>query len=303
MNFKDLKKTELRKKGERWTFYERLGVPLLQRHVGKKLVYMDRRKIGSSMEAVRNNGDIEIRYYDHPVITMHKKGGMSFSACGWQTAGTKGKIEAVLPKGFYLYSFEGLWYITKGWSYSKDSAKYGYADGMTIYENGEIEDALTPADLADKRRFARKAKRFIKRFLDKLVACEVEPPGLGDCLYCQVEAGSQKTQLGVLTKDGVRPHTFAESADHVRSHIDEGYFVPSMLMNAVNEMGGPQACYAPTRSVMYYLWQEKDKEKAKEYMKAFDFCVRRDFNKALRNYVFRRIGLVVKMGMVHRRAA
>lgn len=234
------------------TFYSKLGEELLISR-GKPV---DERKISSTAKVKRNGESIKIVLFETPIATFRKRGGVVLNSGGWRTRFTREKINQLLPKGTGLYSDGGLW-VVHGFDGDQN---VGFLDGMVISEQGIIEGGMAPAELSDRKALLKKSSRFCRRFIDRLLTGKVGRPGPGDCLYCQVEAGSQQTKMGVLERDGtVRPHTFDEASDHIVHHIDEGYFVPSLLHNAIMDMGGPGQLLMPARVVMQYCWAQEGK--------------------------------------------
>ena len=71
----------------------------------------------------------------------------------------------------------------------------------------------------------KQVRNYTKNFVMVLFAGELKPPNNGDCWFCSMQ-----------TEDG---KTFGEMADptgdHILSHIDEQYYVASLLVNAIKK--------------------------------------------------------------------
>ncbi len=249
MMLKDVYKYEYPKGS---TFHSLVGEQLLK---GARDKPMDSRRVGSCAVIRRTETGSVIRLFETDVFHLHGAGGMTIVSGGWRTRYTRGVINQLLPKDTHLLSDGGLW-VVKG---KRCTALFH--DGMVVREDGTIQGAgMAVGEITQRKKQLAKAKRFCRRFVDRLLAGEVAAPGLGDCMYCQVEAGNQKTKIGVLMPDGsLRDHTFDEQGDHVRGHVDEGYFVPSMLWNAITEAGGPSKLRFAPRVTLQYLWHQGGK--------------------------------------------
>jgi hypothetical protein len=88
--------------------------------------------------------------------------------------------------------------------------------------------AMSPEEQAD-----REFKAKVKKYADLCVSQMPLPkPGPGDCWFCLMKTQDGKT-LGDATKD----------REHLLSHVDQGYVVPSLVANALKEAGAGQAYY------------------------------------------------------------
>ena len=63
--------------------------------------------------------------------------------------------------------------------------------------------------------------KYAKGYAAALFAGEVEAPGTGDCFYC-----------GLRTEEGQTLGDAMEDTAHLLDHIEEGYYVPSLFVNA-----------------------------------------------------------------------
>ena len=72
-------------------------------------------------------------------------------------------------------------------------------------------------------KFIQSVARYAANFAKAFVQGKIEPPGAGDCWYCSMRV--QDEQDGTL---GERANS-----GHIQSHIEEKYYVPSLLVRAV----------------------------------------------------------------------
>ncbi len=130
-----------------------------------------------------------------------------------------------------VYQSKGVWYFhTPGapWPERGEEGPEFY-DGMIVNEIGEIVSEVRRSSASIHRRIDRQVSAYIKGFVAAVEAGEVEKPDGGDCWGCYLQA-----------KDAAPgPHGRAEPMgfDHYMDHFAEGYYVPSLLMNALRARG------------------------------------------------------------------
>ena len=69
--------------------------------------------------------------------------------------------------------------------------------------------------------------RKIKKYVDLITEDNLPIPSNGDCWYCLMKEVKTGKPLGDCTSD----------KDHLISHMEEGYVVGSLLVNAMREAG------------------------------------------------------------------
>lgn len=103
--------------------------------------------------------------------------------------------------------------------------------------NGEFINPL--AIEKAKRQLDREVSKYIKGFAAHVREHGLEQPSGGDCWGCAMRQ---------VVNDPKGPTTAEPMGlDHYREHFTEGYFVPSLLYNALKEKG-----YQPDQ--MGYIW-------------------------------------------------
>lgn len=159
---------------------------------------------------------ITITYHNNPVVNLYPE-YTSYSSCGWKTNTTKERINWFLPEGFSLYQEKSVWYIVKHGT----SFKYTFADGLTIDLNGNVYNDA-PSNEQDTTKATIKAiKQYVDGYIKALLQNEIENPSDADCWYCAMQ-----------TTDGENLGDAMKNNDHILSHMEESYFVPSLLVNA-----------------------------------------------------------------------
>jgi hypothetical protein len=164
---------------------------------------------------------ITVTYHGNAIVDMFPDGTTSYNSCGWKTLTTKERINWFLPEGFTLWQEKSVWYIGKHWG----EKRYTFADGLAI-KNGEVYN-YAPENEQDVIKAKIKAiKKFVNGYVSALLSGEVESPSGGDCWYCLM-----------VTTDGKNLGDATGNSDHIEFHIEESYFVPSLLVNAAKFKG------------------------------------------------------------------
>lgn len=138
---------------------------------------------------------------------------------GWKTATTKDRIKHVI-EGWNLFTDHGRWFLRQ-WCRDIDKLNEFYdksnwvafEEGMMVWANGHVvgEGEWDPA--AD-RKLKKQIKEYVDGFWNALVAGEVGLPSGGDCFACQFKMSN---------------------TNHVELHMEEKYYVPSLLINAITD--------------------------------------------------------------------
>lgn len=196
----------------------------------------DSRKIGNNTYIERRGEDFAVRLHNTDILTIRPDNSFVVDTDGWLTVTTKDRLNTFAPRGVQFYSERGQWQVHFGnW---QDGRKQPYADGMVIYPSSEggwttdpdteLDKALTEAEAHNKT--TRKAiDKYVKDFRFPQTRQQMEDLGGidtgGDCWSC-----------GMVCENGQTMGDFTES-DHLEQHMAEGYYVPSLVINAVKERG------------------------------------------------------------------
>jgi|CXWL01.1.fsa_nt_gi hypothetical protein len=216
----------------------------------------------------RPDGSIAVRLHSTDVVTYHRDGRTALNSGGWQTATTKDRINKYSPA--VITQDAGVWYFAER-RYPEPWVNLGtFQDGATIHPDGTITGTgPDPKALAKER--ARVVK-FAKGYITALAAGDVPPPGPGDCFYCAMREVKTGKPLGECQHDG----------SHIREHIRESYYVPSLLWNAFLDAGHTE------RQAPFYFnnfWGTGDPSRESKW--TLDRLAR-----YLRRYIYRQLGMV-----------
>jgi hypothetical protein len=159
----------------------------------------------------RNCNDIAVKYHDTDIVTFRSDGSIVVNSGGWRTSTTKERINRYA--GLHISQYKSIWYVT---------AKLLFADNGRIEADGSLlgfED-YSPSVDSERNKLFKRIKVYCAAYIKKLQEGEVPAPSSGDCWYCSMTVESTGLPLG------------DKQSDHILAHMDEGYYVPSLLVNA-----------------------------------------------------------------------
>lgn len=73
-------------------------------------------------------------------------------------------------------------------------------------------------------------KEFATEYMSRLADGRMEAPSGGDCWFCVLREVDTSRPMGDLNQ-----------SNHMISHLEDKYYVPSIIMNALDELGGSPA--------------------------------------------------------------
>jgi hypothetical protein len=224
------------------------------------------RKLGNNTYIRREGTRICIRLHATDIVTIGKD-RIVLNSGGYRTHTTKDRLNAVLPHGYSVSAEKGLWHL-----HTPRTRKTGkteiFADGCTLHAGGKVANV---GDAKAELSLVKKAHAYAKLYAAAALAGKLPAPSAGDCLYCQLRVA-----------DGADA-----GPDHIRGHIDEGYVVPSLLVNAAKEAGnGFLLNYA-----LHTLWDPSLSDDKRKTRLDRDVRVAHDIASVVRRYCQRRLGL------------
>lgn len=250
----------------------------------------DRRKVANNTYLERrDNNKIALRLHNTDILIFEPSGVIEYQTGGWKTPTTKQRLNEFGP--LRIWSDRGVWYC--GTTYHEwlkmdgSGVVYVYQDGMRYQrvmvgeeqEGWELHGAGT--DPSQEKKTHRRVVKYCKGYLDALIAGKVGAPGPGDCMPCQMRVADGPDTGKTLGEVGF-------IKDHIESHIEESYYVPSLLHRAM-EVG-------PTSHSMWWWlgawWDPRATEQQKELMKTNTRFERPRVEKVLRKYVLGQMGMV-----------
>ena len=217
-----------------------------------------------------DSGSIIIRHFATNIITYEVNGKITLRNGGYFTATTKERLNNFIPNEFSIWQNKGLWtvsnrnlQITRNWK-----------EGITLLADGNIENYEEESIEEETKKLTKKINKYAKAFVDAFIAGNIEHLSGGDCWYCLMKVEGSGQSLGDETNN----------TDHLLSHIEEDYFVPSLLMNIVNE-GKNLSIF--DKSTIGQIWGYTNGE-ASDWQKNL---LRRNLTKLIANYMKDRLGV------------
>lgn len=233
-----------------------------------KLGNRESRKLENNTYLQRRGDNIAVKLHATDVVTYRPDGKIVLDSGGWRTVTTKDRINRYAP--INLWQDKGQWYVGKNWNRPPQAI---YADGMVIEPNGKLSGCKTLAqDKADQKLRAQ-VRKYAKDFMAALKAGKVPMPSSGDCWYCSLHEVKTGKPLGELTK--------GNGDSHMREHIKEKYYVPSLAVNALKAMGASRAGETT-------LWALMGHPEAQIWPGDFIY---EQIEKSIKRYVYRELGL------------
>lgn len=174
------------------------------------------RKIGNNTYLKRRDDCIAIRLHETDILKFYPDGSFSICAEDWQTVTTKARLNEYLPAGYSIYQKNSVWYLHVGdWQTGTD---FYFADCTIGADGSHNLQEYNPERERETRKQKRRIRNFAADYLKAFKSGKIEKPGPGDCFACQMRDSNGKSALG---------------DSHIESHIAEKYFVPSMLIRAI----------------------------------------------------------------------
>lgn len=220
------------------------------------------RKLQNHTYLQRRADSIAVRLHNTDVVTYYPDGRVKLDSGGWRAHTTKERINNFAP--VRIWQRLGLWYV------NNDTL---FEDGMTIEPNGKIKGGLPVSKTKKLLAFRKEVRQFASEFTDAFLDGKVPKPGLGDCFYCGLRDTATKKPVGDVFQD----------QGHLRSHVEEKYFVPSLLWNALEFCGASIA----TKQTVQAIWEDKPEHM---FWKKEDEYFRAELRKYIARYMIKHLG-------------
>lgn len=199
------------------------------------------RKVAHNTIARIDEDTIIIKYHASDIVFLTDD-SIRLESDGYKTSTTKERLNWYIPKNWYLYQQNHIWYI----KHFNADRTWIFKDGLTFYNlegtnswDLDLNTCGDPSEIKRIKEIKKRINKYTNKFINQLVSGKMDKPGAGDCWYCSMQTENDGS-LGEATN----------SIDHLESHFDENYLVPSMLMNAIRFYSmSPVA-----NSILHDLW-------------------------------------------------
>lgn len=168
----------------------------------------------NTVEYTRPDGKRVIRLH-HTDIMVFDGLDISLYSGGWRTVTTKERINRFLPNSWRVHSEKRVWHLGSGWV-----RDHVFEEGITIHLG---DGTITGEGKLPDAKLVKRIRQYSKDFA---AALPVDQPNGGDCWGCCM---FEKGGMG--------------SPDHLISHIEEKYYVPSLLVLVLKAQGAGKAWY------------------------------------------------------------
>ncbi len=160
--------------------------------------------------------DYAIRFYETDIVTFKPDGSIVLNSGGYRTATTKQRINEFAPM-LTITQKNGLWYVQ-----AQDQTVL-FTDNMVIPPHGFIgNDEDAHKALVAKKTVDKMVSRYIRGFVNDMIANGISEPSDGDCWCCNMRN---------VDNPNIEPMGY----DHYVSHFKENYYVPTIFYKALQE--------------------------------------------------------------------
>lgn len=159
---------------------------------------------------IRDDGGYGIRLHNTEVVVYYPDRFVLDSGT-WQTVTTKERMNRFAP--ISLWQDKGVWYVN---AFTGETVTF--ADGMTIYNDGRIAGAGPDPKVTQTLR--KQVNAFCKAYAQAFINGDIAAPSGGDCWLCLIADPNDS------------------DSSHIVLHMEESYFVPSLLVRAKEHAPG-----------------------------------------------------------------
>ena len=208
-----------------------------------KLSQTRKRKLGNNTYlVVRSDGGFGVKLHDTEVV-IHYPDKVVLNSGGYQTRTTKSRMNDY--SDIYVYSEGGVWFANEKGRYRDSLRGHVYADGITFHADGRVSGTAknNPKEIIQLRN---RVNKYAKAYADAFLDGNIPKPNGGDCWACLM-----------VSKSGDAPiKSVLGGEDHIHSHIEDNYFVPSIL----NRMSDAGTMSLMTKDYIARQWQGEPRE-------------------------------------------
>jgi hypothetical protein len=234
------------------------------------------RKLANNTYLVRHSGvpgdSIHLKLHDTYIITWYADGRTELNTGGWRTVTTKARINEYLADGFGISQVRGQWYLTR-YQNGQHTDLCLFEDGLIIAADETISGGTPIEEKTKLLALRRKVNQFADGFARAFAAGDVSAPSAGDCFYCGMREVKTHKPLGEVTGD----------KDHLLSHLEENYYVPSILCRAMETIPVSIAF----KDTVAATWQGQPEH---AYFKPTDEWFLKQLKQAVSRYMLRQLG-------------
>ena len=223
--------------------YEELSERLTRKGSGRP---MERRKVANNTYLIRGENAIGLLLHSTIVASYGADDTVTLNSGGWRTVTTKDRMNLFSGLArFVVNSNGGIWFVKfyppdnsyfDRWTF--DNSAIRYFDGMKLdLANRRLlnpEDSPDFGNIDHANDATNKAiDRYLKGFTPDVardLLAQIETGGYrGDCWFCSMRSTEDGRPLGETVND----------TEHLVSHLEERYYMVSLVVNAYSRYGDP----------------------------------------------------------------
>lgn len=183
------------------------------------------RPVGNNIRLQRRSDTtIALRYHATDIVVYHADGRVQMFSGGWRTYTTKERLNTYTPT--IVHQTDGEWFVRSGLWNDAEASVHVFDEGITWLPDGSLTGGLDITEATRKQDHARKVRRDVRSFVNSITPDRILSAWqntAGDCLLCRVDCNSDVASV---------------TADHLASHVEEGYFMASLAYAAIRRSRG-----------------------------------------------------------------
>ena len=177
-----------------------------------------RKRLERNTYLYKEDDTFQVKLHNTFIVTIFPDNSCILNSDGWFTPTTKDRINRFSPDNISLSQKNRVWYLDDGSE---------FFDGVIVASDGSPINPLSENETADLDKKRKKLNKmisdYIRGFWQAVKFGQVGYPSGGDCWYCCM-VNENGESLGEMS-----------SHDHLIKHMEERYYVPSLLYNAFKE--------------------------------------------------------------------
>ena len=172
---------------------------------------------------VKTDTGYGVKYMNTVVVHIEPGDVYTLNSDGFRTRTTKDRMNEYGPVN--VHQSKNVWYI----------GDVVYSDGIKLNKRGKVIQNKNKQQAKVLDKLHKQVEQYATQYVAAIQAKQLPEPSGGDCWgCCMVDVKTGKTVMGT---------------DHLTQHLEEGYFVPSLLVNALKAKGYNPAYINPWNGI------------------------------------------------------
>jgi len=220
------------------------------------------------------DGGIAVQLHATDVITFYPDGSVIYNTGGWNTVTTRERMNTFGSREVWVCQQKGIPHaLLTG---EEKGIPFRETFSLSTDHKSIISD-MNGSAIKKHKNLLKKINQYTNRFVEKILKKEVPPPSSGDCLYCQFREVKMNVSLGESTKN----------KEHILSHLDEAYYVPSLFVRAIEKY--PLSMISNT--ILSMLWNPEDDQYSQNFIDKMSDVFTQQARSSLKKYLKEQLGV------------